>query len=174
MVADEIARRLPGDTRLRRFDAEILERSTKFGRVVLVKPQTFMNVSGNAVAPALRWYRVPMDRFLVIFDDLDLPFGRIRLRPSGSSGGHNGVASIIDVIGTDRFPRLRLGIGRDDRPNAIGHVLSRFSHHEQKQLPEYVARGADAAICWHFDGIDTAMNAFNRRFAEDSDELKQE
>lgn len=174
MVVDEISRRLSGSVRLRRFDAEILESSTTLGRLVLVKPQTFMNVSGNAVAPALRWYRVPMDRLLVIYDDLDLPFGRIRLRPSGSSGGHNGVESIIGALRTEQFPRLRLGIGRNGRPNAIGHVLSRFSRHEEKQLSAYVTRAADAAICWHFDGIDAAMNEFNRRIADEPTNPKQE
>lgn len=163
MVVDDLARRLNGDARLRRFDAEIFERSTRLGRVALVKPQTFMNLSGNAVVPAMRWYRVPHDRLLVIYDDLDLPFGRIRLRPSGSSGGHNGVESIIRTLGSDRFSRLRLGIGRSDRSNAIGHVLGRFSRHEESQLKECVALAAEAALVWHFEGIDVAMNQFNGR-----------
>ncbi len=162
MVADEIAKRLSGDGKLRRFDAEILERRSNLGRVVIVKPQTFMNVSGNAVGPAVRWYHVPLDHVLVIYDDLDLPFGRLRMRPSGSSGGHNGVTSIIKTLGTDQFPRLRLGIGRSEHGGAITHVLARFSRGEEKALKEYVARGASAALRWHHEGIDVAMNEFNR------------
>ncbi|MGA7671140.1 MAG: aminoacyl-tRNA hydrolase [Nitrolancea sp.] len=162
MVADEIAKRLPGDGKLRRFDADILERRTNLGRVVIVKPQTFMNVSGNAVGPAVRWYHVPLDQLLVIYDDLDLPFGRMRIRPSGSSGGHNGVTSIIQRLGTDQFPRLRLGIGRAANSGAISHVLSRFDRSEEKALKDYVGRAASAAIRWHFEGIDVAMNEFNR------------
>lgn len=163
MVVDELGKRLQGDNTLRRFDAELLERTTRLGRVILLKPQTYMNLSGNAVAPAVRWYHVPHDRVLVIYDDLDLPFGRIRLRPSGSSGGHNGVESIIKTLGTEKFPRLRLGIGKPGREQTIGHVLSRFSRHEEKELKEYVDRAAKAALSWHFDGIDTAMNEFNRK-----------
>ncbi len=167
MVADEIAKHVQGDGKLRRFDAEILERRTNLGRVVIVKPQTFMNVSGNAVGPAIRWYHVPLDQLLVIYDDLDLPFGRMRMRPSGSSGGHNGVTSIIQTLGTDQFPRLRLGIGRSDRGGAISHVLTRFSRSEENALKEYVARGASAALRWHFEGIDVAMNEFNRTVDSD-------
>lgn len=163
MVADEITRRLQGDGTVRRFDAEIRERTSRLGRVVVLKPQTFMNLSGNAVSPALRWYRVPIDRLLVIYDDLDLPFGRLRLRPAGSSGGHNGVESIITSLGTDRFPRLRLGIGRADHPSTIGYVLSRFSRAEEDDLKEVLARAADAALMWHLQGIDFAMNEYNRR-----------
>ncbi len=167
MVVDEIVKRLGGDGRLRRFDAEIFERSSKCGRVVLLKPQTFMNLSGNAVSPAVRWYHVPLDRVLVVYDDLDLPFGRMRLRPSGSSGGHNGIDSIINVLGTDNFPRLRLGIGRSDPSKTIGYVLSRFSRVEENTLTDYVSRAAEAAICWHLEGIDVAMNEFNRRSSGD-------
>ncbi len=169
MVVEEIGKRLQGDNRLRRFDAELLERSTRLGRVVLVKPQTYMNLSGNAVGPAMRWYHVPHNQLLVVYDDLDLPFGRIRLRPSGSSGGHNGVESIIKTLGTDQFPRLRLGIGKPGRERTIGHVLSRFSRDEEKELKEYVLRAAQAALSWHFEGIDTAMNEFNRKPGESDD-----
>ncbi len=168
MVADEIAGRLQGSGTLRRFDAEIMERTTSLGRVIMLKPQTFMNLSANAVAPALRWYRVSHDHFLVIYDDLDLPFGRIRLRPSGSSGGHNGVESIVKSLGTDRFPRLRLGIGRSDHSSTVGYVLSRFTRDEEKELKEVVSRAADAALVWHFQGIDAAMNEFNRRAVGDT------
>jgi len=163
MVIDELRRAIPGNAQMRRFDAEISERSLDVGRLVLVKPQTFMNLSGNAVAPATRWYHVPLDRLLVIYDDLDLPFGQLRLRPSGSSGGHNGMESIISRLGTDKFPRLRVGIGRSEQSSTIGYVLSRFNQAEERQLGETIKRAAEAAFTWRDEGIEVAMNRFNRR-----------
>jgi peptidyl-tRNA hydrolase, PTH1 family len=163
MVIEELRRTLPGNAPIRRFDAEISERATDLGRLVLLKPQTFMNLSGNAVSAAVRWYRVPLEQLLIVYDDLDLPFGQLRLRPSGSSGGHNGIASIIERLGTDKFPRLRLGIGRSEQSSTIGYVLSRFNTAEEKQLNECIARAAEAALAWHSDGIEVAMNRFNRR-----------
>ena len=163
MVVDELRRAMQGNSPIRRFDAEIAERATDLGRLVLLKPQTFMNLSGNAVSAAVRWYRVPLEQLLVVYDDLDLPFGQLRIRPSGSSGGHNGIASIIERLGTDRFPRLRIGIGRSEHASTIGYVLSRFNAAEEKQLEECMARAMDAALAWHHDGIEVAMNRFNRR-----------
>ncbi len=165
MVVDALERALTGSSRLRRFDAEIFERTVDGGRMVLVKPQTFMNASGNAVGAAARWYRVPLDQLLIVYDDLDLPFGQLRLRPSGSSGGHNGMKSIIDRLGSEQFPRLRLGIGRGQQASTIGYVLSRFDANEEKQLPDVIGRAADAALSWQRDGIDVAMNEYNRREA---------
>ena len=165
MVIDALERTLSGTNRLRRFDAELFERTTSDGRVVLIKPQTFMNASGNAVGAVARWYHVPLEQLLVVYDDLDLPFGQLRLRPSGSSGGHNGMKSIIDRIGSDQFPRLRLGIGRGQQANTIGYVLSRFNATEEKQLHGIIERAAGAALCWLHDGIDVAMNEYNRRDA---------
>lgn len=163
MVVDELRRELHSHTPVRRFDAEIAESATDLGRVILVKPQTFMNLSGNSVAAAQRWYRLPLSHLLVIYDDLDLPFGQLRLRPSGSSGGHNGMTSIINRLGTQEFPRLRLGIGRSEHSGTIGYVLSRFTNSEEKLLREYVSQAASAANAWHRDGIESAMNRFNRR-----------
>ena len=163
MVVEELRRTLQGNAPIRRFDAEILERSTDLGRLVLLKPQTFMNLSGNAVSAALRWYRVPLDQMLVVYDDLDLPFGQLRLRPFGSSGGHNGIASVIERLGTDKFPRLRIGIGRSEHASTINYVLSRFNSAEEKQLNECITRATDAALAWHSEGIEVAMNRFNRR-----------
>jgi PTH1 family peptidyl-tRNA hydrolase len=163
MVIDALARALPGNGHVRRFDAELFERTIDGGRLILLKPQTYMNASGNAVAAAVRWYRVPLDHLLVVYDDLDLPFGQLRLRPSGSSGGHNGMKSIIDRLGRDEFPRLRIGIGRGQTSGAIGYVLSRFNTTEERQLRDVIDRAASAALTWQRDGIDVAMNEFNRR-----------
>jgi PTH1 family peptidyl-tRNA hydrolase len=162
MVADELARQLPPGERRHRFDGEIIETSEPQGRIVLLKPETFMNLSGNAVSAAARWYRVPPERLLVIHDDLDLPFGQLRLRARGSSGGHNGLASVIARMGTGEIPRLRIGIGRPEHGNTIPYVLSRFSSEEERALPDVTRLAAEAARCWYRDGIDAAMNAFNR------------
>lgn len=162
MIVDELARYLPAGERRHRFDGELIETSEPQGRIVLLKPETFMNLSGNAVAAAARWYRVPAERLLVIHDDLDLPFGQLRLRARGSSGGHNGLASVIERMGTGEIPRLRIGIGRPEHGNTIPYVLSRFSAEEERALPEVTKLAAEAARSWYQDGIDAAMNTFNR------------
>jgi PTH1 family peptidyl-tRNA hydrolase len=163
MVVDRLRRRLPGGVARRRFDGEIIEVTDGPNRVVLVKPDTYMNRSGQAIAPAARWYRVPYERVLVIYDDMDLPFGQLRLRPNGSSGGHNGLESIIGQFGTQAFPRLRVGISRPMRGDPIGFVLSRFSSDEERELPRVLDEAADAVLLWQREGIDVAMNRFNRR-----------
>ncbi|HET7037567.1 MAG TPA: aminoacyl-tRNA hydrolase [Thermomicrobiaceae bacterium] len=167
MVLDLLRRELPPGTERKRFDAQIIETSDALGRVILIEPQTFMNRSGLAVAPAARWYKVRPERILVIHDELDLPFGQLRLRPGGSSAGHNGITSIIQQLGTEGFPRLRIGVGRPEHGATIGYVLSRFQPEEERLLPDLLARAADAARAWRREGIDVAMNQFNRRGAID-------
>ncbi|HEU4792113.1 MAG TPA: aminoacyl-tRNA hydrolase [Nitrolancea sp.] len=162
MIVDELARQLQVDERRHRFDGEIFETSESQGRIVLLKPETFMNLSGNAVSAAAGWYRVPLERLLVIHDDLDLPFGQLRIRAKGSSGGHNGLASVIERMGTGDIPRLRIGIGRPEHGNTIPYVLSRFSSEEERALPEVTKLAAEAARSWYQDGINAAMNTFNR------------
>lgn len=166
MVVDRLLRDLPAGTHRRRFDAEIAETAADGRRIVLVKPQTFMNRSGNAVQQVIRWYHVPLDRVLVIYDDLDLPFGQLRLRPDGSSGGHNGLESIIAQLGTTGFPRLRIGITRQTRGDTVNYVLSRFSREEEARLPEIIQEAAEAALIWSSEGLGPAMNRFNRRSPE--------
>ena len=163
LVADELARRLPRGESRRRFDSQLIETGEAGGRIVLLKPETFMNLSGNAVSAAARWYRVPLDRILLVHDDLDLAFGQLRLRPGGSSGGHNGVSSVIQQLGTDSIARLRIGISRPELGSTIAYVLNRFTRDEEQQLPRVIAAAADAALSWQRDGIDVAMNLYNRR-----------
>ena len=129
-------------------------------RVLLVKPMRFMNVSGSPLRAAIRQTDVDVTTaLLVVTDDIDLPIGRVRLRRSGSAGGHNGLRSIIEALGTDEFNRLRIGVGRSG--TAAGHVLATFRPEERELATEMVAVGADAAERWLGDGIDEAMNAFN-------------
>jgi len=130
------------------------------GRVLLVKPQKYMNLSGRVLRAALRQADVDLTTdLLVVADDIDLPLGRIRLRRSGSAGGHNGLRDIIESFGTDDFARLRIGIGRAGA--AANHVLATFRPDERELADEMVRLGADAAERWLRDGIDEAMNAFN-------------
>ncbi|WP_026371038.1 aminoacyl-tRNA hydrolase [Kallotenue papyrolyticum] len=132
-------------------------------RVVLAKPFTYMNDSGLAVAALVRWYKLdPATHLLVIYDDLDLPFGTIRLRPGGSAGGQRGVQSIIQHLGTQQFPRLRVGIGRPPAGwDAKDYVLSNWTRAEEAALPELYARVADAVETVLGEGLAAAMNRFN-------------
>ncbi|MGI5854040.1 MAG: aminoacyl-tRNA hydrolase [Bacillota bacterium] len=128
--------------------------------VILVKPQTYMNASGEAVGPLARRYDIALDSLLVIVDDMDLPLGRIRFRGSGSSGGHNGLKSLIAHLGSEDFPRLRVGIGRPVT-GAINYVTSVFSKEEMPLWAQTVQTAADAVECFIAEGILAAMNRFN-------------
>lgn len=162
MVVDELARRAGESTARTRFRSQLLEARRGGAKLVLVKPQTYMNESGHAVREALNWYRAPMDRMIVVVDDLDLPFGQLRMRAEGSPGGHNGLKSIIEQMGDRAFPRLRIGIGRGGN-RARAHVLSHFAPDEQRLLPEVVGAAADAVERWLDAGIVTTMNEVNAR-----------
>ena len=133
-------------------------------RVLLARPQTYVNVSGTAVADLRRRHRLPLENLLVAFDDLDLPVGQIRLRAKGGHGGHNGMRSIIEALGSEEFARLRVGIARPpEGVDPADYVLSRFSKEEQAQLDEAVKRAADAVEAFVRRGIEAAMSAFNLR-----------
>lgn len=160
MVVDELARRGGESTSRKRFQSELLETRHASGKLVLVKPQTYMNRSGFAVREVLNWFRVPVDQMLIVLDDLDLPYGQVRLRPSGSAGGHNGMKSIIEQTGGPGVPRLRIGIGRGPK-QAKAHVLSHFAPGEQEQLRSLVEAAADTVELWLAEGITTAMNQAN-------------
>jgi PTH1 family peptidyl-tRNA hydrolase len=162
MVVDELARRHGASGWKKRFRSELAEIAISGEKVILVKPQTYMNLSGHATREAINWYHTPLDNVLVVSDDLDQPFGALRMRAQGSAGGHNGLASIIEQLGTNRLPRLKLGIGRGPS-TSTAHVLSRFSQGQENELPELVARAADAVEVWATEGIVAAMNKANRR-----------
>lgn len=146
-----------------KFRADIARAEIGGTQVLLVMPETFMNESGIAVGKAASYYRVPPDRILVISDDMDLPFGTIRLRPGGSAGGQRGLLSVISSLGTDAFPRLRVGIGRPPG-NAINYVLQPFSLEERQSLPEILDVSARAVEAIIRDGALAAMNTFNRNW----------
>jgi peptidyl-tRNA hydrolase, PTH1 family len=164
MVVDEIARRhgidwASGPSQLaetligKRFGAEPM---------MLAKPLTYMNNSGESVAGLVRYFNVAHDELFVVVDEAALPFGKLRARPRGSAGGHNGLKSIIERLGTTDFSRLRLGVGRGDgRRDLADHVLARFERSEQAELETLITRAADAAEMFAAEGISRVMNVYN-------------
>ncbi|MBE0415128.1 MAG: aminoacyl-tRNA hydrolase [Dehalococcoidia bacterium] len=129
-------------------------------RVVLAKPRTFMNASGEAVGRLVRQLGAPLDDLLVIYDDLDLPLGKVRIRQRGGAAGHKGIQSIIVSLGSDQFPRIRVGIGRPDG-DEVAYVLSDFTPAEKEIVNEVVATVSDAIYCILTEGIEAAMNRYN-------------
>ena len=131
-------------------------------RVILAKPQTFMNLSGQSVAPLLRFYKIPQEKMLIIYDDLDLPLGTLRLRENGGSAGHKGMTSIIEQLGSNDFPRLRLGIGRPaGRLPVEDYVLQNFTGKEEELLGSLLDRSAEAVEVFINKGINAVMTQFN-------------
>jgi PTH1 family peptidyl-tRNA hydrolase len=130
--------------------------------IVLARPLTYMNKSGESVGPLAHWYKTPLEDMLVVYDDLDLPLGTLRLRPGGGSGGHRGMRSIIRQLGTEDFPRLRVGIGRPPAGwDPADYVLSPFTKNELPIVAEVRERAVAAIECWLTEGIDVAMTRFN-------------
>lgn len=131
-------------------------------KIILAKPQTYMNLSGHSVQGLLHFYKIPHSNLLVAHDDLDIPYGTIRIRPTGGPGGQRGMANTIELLGTKDFPRLRLGIGRPPgRMDAKDYVLQDFSKDELKLLPELLTRASDAALEFVMKGLNAAMNKYN-------------
>lgn len=161
LVADRFAREHHLEFARRRFNAQYAEGQVEGKRVIVCKPQTFMNSSGDAVGKFFSFFKINPQSMIVIYDDLDLPLGKIRLRAQGSAGGHHGMESIIARIGTSDFPRLRIGIGRPNPDADIDHVLGEFDRSERKVMDETFERAANAVTLWLADGIDIAMNRFN-------------
>ncbi len=161
MVLDRLARRCNVDINKKQCNA-LTGLGTMAGhRVCLAKPQTYMNLSGEAVSCLARFYKVSPKDMLVIYDDRDLPVGRIRLREKGSAGGHRGLQSIIGMLGTSDIPRLRIGIGRPEEMEAVDHVLGRFSAEERPLIEEALERSLEAVEVALAEGMEAAMNKFN-------------
>ncbi len=159
-VVDELARRLNAPESRKRFKGEVSEARRGNEKFILVQPQTFMNESGLTVREAVQWYKPDLSQVLIVVDDLDIPFGELRLRQRGSAGGHNGLKSIIGTLGTQDFARLRVGIGRGKNAT-VAHVLSRFAPEEEAELPVLIATAADVVELWADRGVIEAMNIAN-------------
>ena len=171
LIIDKLAGRLPAADgapvgppefrHLRRLETDLLKVEGSY----LLKPSTFMNDSGIAVSEVCRFYRIPSEEILVVYDDMDLALGRIRIRARGSAGGHNGIKSIIQHLGMDAFPRLKVGIGRreseHEHERVVGHVLGKFTVDERPVVNDMLERACDAVIDVRTHGLDHAMTAFN-------------
>jgi PTH1 family peptidyl-tRNA hydrolase len=163
LVVDELARRL--DARLKRSKHSALVAETRDGdaRIVLAKPQTYMNMSGGAVAALMRFYKAEPSDVVVVHDELDLPFGTVRVKQGGGTAGHNGLNSVATAIGPD-FARVRIGIGRPTgRKDPVDFVLDAFTKREASEVPALVDRAAEAVLAIVREGISLAQTSFNRR-----------
>ena len=163
LTADELARR--GRFAIQRLKFKALTAAVEISGqgVLMMKPTTFMNLSGEAVGEAARFYKIPPDHVLVISDDVSLPLGKLRIRTGGSAGGHNGLKSIIQHLGADQFPRVKVGVGEKTHPDydMADWVLGKFQGEDKKVMDETVKRAADAVECYLKDGPQKAMNRFN-------------
>jgi len=143
-------------------------------KVLLVKPQTFMNLSGNSVREVLEYYKADIDKLIVIYDDVDIPMGRLRIRKKGSAGTHNGMKSIIYDIQEDGFPRVRIGIGKERKMPLAGYVLGGFAKDERELMKAAVERAALAVGCMLEKGIDIAMGEYNVKPSAEGDAKEDE
>ncbi|MFS8902675.1 aminoacyl-tRNA hydrolase [Synechococcus sp. H60.4] len=163
MVVDRLAERWGIPLALeKRFQGSYGEGLALGGKRRLLKPETYMNRSGQSVRAVMDWYKLDPASVLVVYDDMDLPLGRLRLRGSGSAGGHNGMKSIIQHLGSEAFPRLRLGVGKPKgHQDMVGHVLGRFEPTEQAVLERVLRAAVEAVECCLQEGLRAAMNRFN-------------
>ena len=163
LVVDELAERLSIPVQRLKFKA-LTNTATLGGKsVLLMKPTTYMNLSGEAVGQAARFYKIPPERVLVISDDVALPQGKLRVRRSGSAGGHNGLKNIISHLGTDQFPRIKVGVGQKPSPDSdmVNWVLGTFTGQDRKVMEEAIDRAADAVTVLLQHGVDQAMSSYN-------------
>ncbi len=162
MLVDRLAVRLNARGMKVQSKAIVITAQYEDQKLILAKPQTFMNLSGQSVQGLVHFYKLPLDHVLIAHDDLDLPFCTIRMRPGGGAGGQKGIKSTIDQLGTPEFARLRLGIDRPPgRMDAAAYVLQEFSQKELMTVSETLDRAADAALAWMSEGLNTAMNKYN-------------
>lgn len=176
MLTDLLAQRWRAEWSVgKKFHSRLAKAEYAGRRVVICEPQTFMNLSGQAVGALAGFYRLPTGKLMVAVDDADLPLGEIRLRPGGSSGGHHGLESIEEHVGSRAFARLRIGIGRTDGKREItGHVLGRMSPGEQTVMEKVLARAADQVECWLAHGLQKAMSQFNGVLSDAENEGKKQ
>ena len=172
MLADKLAEKICASPWREKFNALVTESFFDGEKILLVKPQTFMNLSGEAVAPIMNFYKLDAHDLTVAHDDMDLPLGMIRLRPKGSGGGHHGVESIIQHLGGEKnFPRVKIGVGRPPKNWTVNHhVLSPFAQEDAEKISAAIDQLVPAVLCIFKEGIDAAMNKFNPKRAKISAE----
>jgi PTH1 family peptidyl-tRNA hydrolase len=163
MVLDEIAKKLNTQFSRIQSNALVTKGEYKGDRLILSKPRTYMNVSGQPIRSLVKFYKIPLENLIITFDDADLPFETIRVRPDGGSSGHKGMESIIHDLGSNHFNRLRVGIGRPPgKMKTPDYVLKDFSKNEMELLPMVLDRASDAVLMFVAEGIDAVMNKYNR------------
>jgi PTH1 family peptidyl-tRNA hydrolase len=167
MVVEALAAKWKVSFTSQKWDARMAQARFSGVTVLMLEPQTFMNLSGTSLGQAARFYKVATEDVLVVHDELDLPFGKLQLKSGGGSGGHNGLNSIRESWGEEEYGRLRFGIDKPQGPNAkervVGHVLGDFSKEEREQLPALIARAVEGCEVWTREGMQGAMNKFNRK-----------
>ena len=163
MACDALAKKLKVTVNRARFKALTAAAEIGGENVLLMKPQTFMNLSGEAAAQAAKFYKIPPERVLVVSDETALPIGKLRVRSKGSAGGHNGLKSLIACLGSDQFPRIRLGVGAPPHEDydMADWVLSAFKDRDAEEMSAAAERAAEAVICYITEGPEKAMNKFN-------------
>lgn len=162
LVVQELARRWEYAKARRQFSGLLADGCIRDERVLLLEPMTYMNRSGTSVREVMSFRKIDSADVLVVVDDMALPLGKLRLRARGSAGGHNGLASIVQQLGSEDFPRLRIGIGQVEGEKMVGHVLGTFSAEEDPVILRAIAAAADAVEYWTVEGIEAAMTRFNR------------
>ena len=162
-VVEALESALGTEVKKRRFGARTGEGSYAGHRLILMKPWKFMNRSGEAVASTVGFYKLDLGDLMVVTDDMALEVGRIRIRAKGSAGGHNGLADIIEKLGSDAFARCRVGIGAAQSAEAVGHVLGRPDRQDKDLLNQAILRARDAVLCWLEFGVEKTMNEFNAK-----------
>jgi peptidyl-tRNA hydrolase, PTH1 family len=165
-LIDYLATKWDITTGRRRFESRYGQGNVHGQSAAMMKPQTYMNLSGVSVAAAIAFYQTPIEDLLVVLDDMALETGQIRLRSRGTAGGHNGLQNIIERLGRNDFARLRIGIGSAGSGEAVRYVLDDFDDTEQKIIDAAIRQAADAVECWMTDGIEKAMNRFNTKNTE--------
>lgn len=161
MVIDMLAESPHADNFRDRFQAEVAELNEDGEKILLVKPQTFMNLSGQSVRQVVDFYQVDMDHLLVVCDDINLPLGKLRFRAKGTHGGHNGLRDIQNHLGTTEYPRLRVGVGEPAEDDTVDHVLGRFRSSEREIMSETLQVAVQAVARWWKNGIQDCMNEYN-------------
>lgn len=161
MVIDRLAQQLEMECNQSKFQSLFCKKSVRQEEVVLLKPQTFMNLSGIAVKEAVDMYKCPIHDVMVVCDDLDMPPGKLRIKRSGGCGGHRGLESVADRLGLTDFSRLKVGVGRPAKGDPADYVLSAFSKEEERLKEEAVEAACQALKTWIFEGVEACMNKFN-------------
>jgi PTH1 family peptidyl-tRNA hydrolase len=160
-TVERIAEKYKASFNKTKFNSVYGEININGEKVMLVKPVTFMNRSGLAISEMMNFYKIPVENLIVIYDDIDIPVGTLRVRPHGSSGTHNGMRSIISQLGSDKFPRIRVGIGRNPEMDLADYVLQRFGRDDREKIDSIIESASDAAVEIITKGLNSAMQNYN-------------